>query len=305
MKRMKAIFTTCVAVVAISGASFAQTLDMMPIGEMIRPDGSRAYVVPATSVVVDITAAKEVVKTGPYARFAQKYLGVIAPLADKETYSLLSAKMTYFDSESRRHVMPGELPSAQSSVFVHTGSADEFPRVLPDRRDATGKNVEEAAADAAKTIFSLRKRRAELVTGEYAETVYGAGLQAAIERIDKMENEYLELFFGKQVTTQYTMRYTVTPISGDNTTVVCRFREDSGLMPANDLSGEPVLLECRPEGLASSIYPPDRRRTAKPTDLEYAVADMVNCRIMSGKRELGSASIPMFQYGVKTIFSVK
>lgn len=300
MKRI--IILTTVLISLVAGVS-AQSLNMIKLQEMIKPDRSHAYYSPVTTVVVDLTVSRETIKTGPYARFAQKFFGVIAPLADKNVYSLISASLSYCDTECFVIPVPTTLPEQTVVTMSHRGSAVEFPRVLPDRLSASGKSAEDAASDAAQTIFNLRKRRADLVTGEYAETVYGAGLQAAIERIDQMENEYLELFFGKQTTTTYTVRYRVTPYSSQNTEVVCRFKEDSGIVPSSDLSGEPVVLECRPEGVASATYPPVEKPSK--SGIPYLVADMVNCRVMFGKRELGGLELPMYQYGTVVMISNK
>ena len=93
---------------------------------------------PQTTVVVDITVARESVVTGPYARFAQKYFGVIAPLADKETYTLRSAAVSRYDPVVTRDLNPGPIPAPHTEIYADTGSAEEFPRVLPDRRSASG-----------------------------------------------------------------------------------------------------------------------------------------------------------------------
>ena len=71
------------AILAVcTGTAYGQVLDVAPVGDAVMPDGRRVYAMPQTTVVVDITVARESVVTGPYARFAQKYFGVIAPLAD-------------------------------------------------------------------------------------------------------------------------------------------------------------------------------------------------------------------------------
>ena len=167
------------ALAVCTGTAYGQVLDVAPVGDAVMPDGRRVYAMPQTTVVVDITVARESVVTGPYARFAQKYFGVIAPLADKETYTLRSAVVSRYDPVVTRDLNPGPIPAPHTEIYADTGSAEEFPRVLPDRRSASGSSLENAARDAAQTIFDLRSRRTELITGDYAETVYGAGLATA------------------------------------------------------------------------------------------------------------------------------
>lgn len=301
---MKRIFISLAALLMCSVAGVnAQSLGMTRVGEVVKADGSRVYVSPSTTIVVDLTVSRETIKIGPYARFAQKYFGVIAPLADKNIYTLVSASLSYNDIDHPAAFVKQVLSESNTVALSHRGSESDFPRVLPDRLSASGKSVEDAAAEAAQNIFNLRKRRAELVTGEYAETVYGAGLKVALQRIDQMENEYLELFFGKQTVTTYSVRYFVTPSASQNKEIVCRFKENSGIVLSSDLSGEPVVLECRPQGIATAAYPQNEKQAK--SGVEYRVADMVNCRVMFGKSELGSAEIPMYQYGAKVMVSGK
>lgn len=65
--------------------------------------------------------------------------------------------------------------------------------------------------------------------------------------------------------TTYTVRYYVVPDAEGRTFVVCRFRDDRGLLPADDLSGEPVVLECRPQGVAVTAIHPSGNGRRVPT----------------------------------------
>lgn len=67
------------------------------------------------------------------------------------------------------------------------------------------------AQDAANAIFSLRRHRIDLVTGEAGENVFGAGLKAALEEIDRLEQEYLSLFLGKQFRQRIVREFSVVP----------------------------------------------------------------------------------------------
>ena len=164
MGKIRMMFAAA-ALAVCTGTAYGQVLDVAPVGDAVMPDGRRVYAMPQTTVVVDITVARESVVTGPYARFAQKYFGVIAPLADKETYTLRSAAVSRYDPVVTRDLNPGPIPAPHTEIYADTGSAEEFPRVLPDRRSASGSSLENAARDAAQTIFDLRSRRTELDYG--------------------------------------------------------------------------------------------------------------------------------------------
>jgi len=308
---MKALLKTIVicaaAVVAGTSVCVAQNLKMSKTGEVTMQDGTTAYVIPSTTIVVDLTVRHETVITGEYARFAQRYLGVIAPLADKDIYEIESASVGWIDNDNFLPGSPAEPDAGTIKVMSHIEPGAGFMRVLPDRLSASPKSGEDAARDAANMIYNIRKRRVDLIMGDIGENVYGEGLKAALERMDKIENEYLELFLGKQTVETYTVRFHVIPEKGKNTYVVCRINETKGILPSGDLSGEPVMLELRPEGLASAAFPPipaDQARKGsrnQPVSSEsYAVADMVVAKVTDGRKDYVTQRVPVYQMGVRT-----
>lgn len=55
---------------------------------------------PRTILAVDVTVECDVTLSGPYARYAQKYLGVRAPLTDKTTWSVTGAQIALLDGDT-------------------------------------------------------------------------------------------------------------------------------------------------------------------------------------------------------------
>lgn len=60
-------------------------------------------------------------------------------------------------------------------------------------------------------IYMLRKKRMELVTGDAGEHVFGEGLKAALDELNRLEEEYLALFLGKQFRQKIVREYDVIP----------------------------------------------------------------------------------------------
>ena len=307
MRALTKIIAVCGAAV-MTGALVcpAQNLKISKTGEVTMQDGSMAYVIPSTTLIVDITVRHEKVVTGEYARFAQRYLGVIAPLADKELYEVESASIGWIDNETslQRNAEPA---GGTFEIISHIEPGAGFMRVLPDRLSSSQKNAEDAARDAANMIYNIRKRRVDLIMGDIGENVYGEGLKAALERMDKIENDYMELFLGKQSEETYTVRFYITPERDRNTYVVCRINEVKGILPTGDLSGEPVMLELKPEGLAAAAYPPlsadqarKNSRNQPASGASYAVADMVVAKITDGRKDYVTERVPVYQMGVRT-----
>ena len=246
-----------------------------------------------TTLAVDVEVASERIVAGPYARYAQKFLGVRAPLSDKMSWNIRSAKVALVSAEEAFGVRT--LAQGEQSELQHAVGKEEFSRFQIDKRSMDVVSTEEAAAAAARTIYSLRNHRMELITGEAGENVFGAGLKSALDEIARLEQAYLELFLGKQITTTHTERYIVSPQSTKKQYVVCRFNRASGLLPESDLSGDMVLLQIEPSG---NIAVDDIKAGEKESNvMSCRVADPSTCIVMTSEGEITRAILPIFEFG--------
>lgn len=221
MKRFFAIL----ALVAFTATSNAQT-----IKAGLYDSKGVAVVAETEPVVVNVTlrVTTEQFTPGIYARYAQKYLGKRATLSEYSSIELIDGRLALGTAEK---VAP---------------KVAQEPYALPlstNRLNATAQTTEEQAAATAELLFSLRKHRLDLITGEAGENVFGAGLKAALDEIARMEREYLDMFYGsKSVSEQlYTFNVTITP--DKNEYMVCRFSDKVGIVPADDLSGRPIVVK--------------------------------------------------------------
>ena len=248
---------------------------------------------PRTILAVDLTVEQNVVLSGPYARYAQKYLGVRAALTDKTTWSITGAQIALLDAETcLRASAPAPATLRSRSYAV---SEEDFARLQPDKLDMAVLPLEDAARAAAERIFSLRRHRLELITGEAGENVFGAGLEAALAEIDRMEQSYLELFLGKEVVTTSSRRFVVYPHADKKQYIVCRFSPAAGILPDSDLSGDIVLLQIEPSGAL-----PASELEAGPKEREVVkcrVADPSACTVVAGGREYARSVLPVFEFG--------
>lgn len=246
---------------------------------------------PRTVLAVDVAVERDVTVCGPYARYAQKFLGVRAPLNDKTSYAITGASVALADASSLYATAPA---ATKKTVTTYAVSEDEFARIQPDKNDMTIPALEDAARTAAESIFSLRRHRTELITGEAGENVFGEGLEAALAQIAQQEQALLELFLGKHVLTTRTRRYMVYPKSDKKQYIVCRFSPAAGLLPESDLSGDLVMLQIEPSGDTSATV----ELTGKdPWAVSCRVADPSACVVISGGREYARAVLPVFEMG--------
>lgn len=248
---------------------------------------------PRTILAVDVTVECDRTLTGPYARYAQKFLGVRASLADKTTWSITGAQIALLDGDT--YLNASAPAAATTRVQSYAASDEEFARLQPDKTEMVTLSLEDAARAAAERIFSLRRHRLELITGEAGENVFGEGLNAALAEIDRLEQSYLELFLGKHIVSTSTRRYVVYPQSDKKQYIVCRFSSASGLLPDSDLSGDIVLLQIEPSGApAASGLEAGPKESSVVT---CRVADPSTCTVLSGGREYARAVLPVFEFG--------
>lgn len=291
MKRIISLMS--LAVLACGAATAQNTPYKAVVGTYVDASGALAVLDPSTSVAVDLIVEKEQTVVGPYARYAQKFLNMRGSLVDKTVYSLKGVKLAVTGGED---VIADAVPAAEVTETSYMGSASEFAKVLPDRMSATAVSEEEAAANAAQAIFSIRKHRMDLITGEAGENVFGAGLKDALAALDAAEQEYLELFFGKRVVTTSVERVVIPMVEGVQSYAVARISSSAGVVAADAKDGDAVTLEVAPSGRArlSSIVEADPK---SKTAVKVRVADPSTCTVKVGDKVLTSAVLPLFEMG--------
>lgn len=286
-------FLISIAAIAATMSATAQSRQILRTGAY-QQNGTVVVVEPESTITVDLKVERIETIVGPYARYAQKYLGVRAPLSDKVSWSIVGANIGLANNAA--YLAPATVAPAESYAESQFGTLREFARLPLDRTDARALTADEAAAEAAAAIFSLRKHRIDLITGEAGENVFGAGLESALKAIDAYETAYLELFLGKRVVTVETLRLTVHPSSDKFGYVVGRFSEKDGLVPSTDLSGEMLMLRIEPSGDTSLNYVKEATGREKST-VECRVADLSTCILSCGTEQIASTVLPIFEFG--------
>lgn len=287
---MKRLLLAVCLLAAGAGASAQNDPYLMVLGAQETAEGIR-IAQPRSTLAVDVTVERERVRSGPYARYALKYLGIRVPFTDKTTYTIRDARIGLLEGDAWLAAQP--LPAPESTTVRYDDTTADFASVQPDRTDLAQLPPEDAARRTAEAIFSLRKHRLDLITGEAGENVFGGGLQAALDAIARTEQAYLELFMGKRIVDVHSVRYVVHPRGDKRQYIVCRFGEGSGLLPENDLSGEIVLLQIEPGDPT-----PLREASPKETNVvEVRLAAPSLCTLTSQGRELARTTLPLFEFG--------
>lgn len=257
--------------------------------------GATAYAQTPAAGEENTVKIKMVVKcqkttTAPYARYAQQMIGVPAPLNDKIGYTVESVSFAVVNSGSNVATKHEIAKPAAGGGMLFTDVA-----LTPPYASGREKSLKEMAQEAANTIFTLRNRRFNLVTGESGENVFGAGLEAAIREMKRIEDNYLQLFLGKEEVVYSTYYFDVVPQAGKSSYSVCRFSEDKGVIDGISLDGQPVVLSfVLPQNDVAVAEP--KAKKGQQLEVTYVPA-LVSAKLFCGDKLLSETTLEINQLG--------
>lgn len=293
MKRFLSLLTLAIAIG--TAASAQNNIYRAAIGPYVDATGAVAVADPSTTIVVDLKIEKEQTIVGPYARYAQKYLDVRGSLVEKTTYSIKDAQLSVASCDGI--VASAALQNEQVSVESHLINPNDFAKVLPDRMSTSPLTIEDAAAQAAQAIFTIRKKRMDLITGDAGENVFGGGLKDALEALDAREQAYLELFLGKKIITTYSKRI-VVPLNGtESAYTIAKLSNTAGVLPDTATEGDAVKLNINPSGKSPKLNGIAEVDPRDKTAIMVRLADNSTCTVTVGDAVVGSANLPTFEFG--------
>jgi hypothetical protein len=190
----------------------------------------------------------------------------------------------YFDIEKDTTYKLVELDTA----FVR------IPYVLERRRQLS---LEEQAENTARILLELREGRHLILTGE--ANVFPQD-KAAIDEINRLENEYISLFSGKSSSEIRIFKFYLVPDKDmqDKPVILFRFSPENGVVEANDLSGRPVVVELMSAGKVSSINLIEKDGKEGAYDkIYYRIPEVVDISVTDGRSTLGKRRDLIYQFG--------
>lgn len=313
------------------------------------PEGFLTYSLPSTTIVLEVEAVQEKFYVGPYARYAEKYLGIKARHKDETTFQLTEIKMTplveadqtkryttnvkkgqidatflklssvglisfsdakfgdesvwRFPTETQGDFsgkgVSSNLTSQSATLYRSDNSASAYDKVSVQQDMLVEKTPEQRAAETANMILKLRKQRLQIVTGDTDATYSGEAMGTAIGEITRLEEEYMMLFTGYSEYQTQTMRFEVVPQADktDQMYIAFRLSDTSGLVPADNLSGKPVIMEIVPQEFADPAVSEVEVKNAKEVLAYYRIPAICTVKLMDGANLLLQSRMPVYQLG--------
>ena len=191
------------------------------------------------------------------------------------------------------------LTSQSATLYRSDNSASAYDKVSVQQDMLVEKTPEQRAAETANMILKLRKQRLQIVTGDTDATYSGEAMGTAIGEITRLEEEYMMLFTGYSEYQTQTMRFEVVPQADktDQMYIAFRLSDTSGLVPADNLSGKPVIMEIVPQEFADPTVSEVEVKNAKEVLAYYRIPAICTVKLMDGANLLLQSRMPVYQLG--------
>ncbi|MDR0989241.1 MAG: DUF4831 family protein [Prevotellaceae bacterium] len=287
------------------------------------------YVLPKTEIRLTVRATKHSYIPGEFAKYAERYLRLEDVSSEPENYWTLDEVQTtmlgvpdrervYFVKLKDKTVAPLMELTADGIVRsinrpLETASSKE-PAVLPPAAtvppadvDPRGFLTEEILlanstakmADLiAKEIYAIRESKNALTRGEADNLPKdGTQLKLMLDNLTVQERALTEMFAGKRSTEEKVYTFEITPREVDRL-VAFRFSKKLGVVEADDLSGEPVLITIT--DLKSLTIPPEVPVDPKKAldGIAYNVPGRARISVAYRGEEIYKAEVPVTQFGL-------
>jgi hypothetical protein len=195
------------------------------------------------------------------------------------------------------------LATEQTTHYSRVVQDSTFVRVPVHRSVVVERSMEDKAKEAADFIFSLRKRRMELLAGDADFIAEGQAAEAVLKEISRLEEEYLTLFTGKVFKSSVThwFDFSPSPKGEETSSILFRFSEARGILPSSDLSGSPILISVTELDRWGGTPALDQLNTEKDglrTDVVYYRMPVpLQVKINDSKTEFFNQTFTFYQFG--------
>lgn len=279
------------------------------------------YYTPQTQIVIDIDYESVILHRGIYADFAKKYLGTAEVVKDDDMWYRITNISTHTQTvadHSRMHKVDSNLPltltadgileayngvesrksrveSQESRVESHEPRVES--KVLPLLEEhIVGKTLAEQAQGAAKLIYRIRENRLYLISGEVDKMpADGRAMELAINKLDEMEQQLVELFVGRIEVEKHRKTIVYTPVATEKTDLAY-FSEQHGF--TNATNGDPIVMNINARRQIKGNPNSDKKKAPIPSQISYNLPGTANYKVSYLNELSDEADIQVAQFGV-------
>ena len=211
---------------------------------------------------------------------------------------------------------PGKYPSVPKVPYFTDLSVNDFFMEITDtlyktiitdtslveipipRRQRLPKTLEQKAEEAALFILHLRETRYDILSGEFDTFPAGVAMEFAINELNRLEQQYLELFTGKTVSQVFTGTVFITPEGSPQQFNLITLLMKNSLPELAAYQDELLLLHINPLQKTHSLFnQPDETYLGNINHLIYRVPDMAVIKVTKGSRIYYEERVSLYQAG--------
>ena len=231
------------------------------------------YFLPKTKVAIDIIATKVDYQPGDFSLYASRYLRLNNISSQPESHweiKDIQVRLVGVPDSTKAYIMKLKDKSMASNVeltdkgvvkAINTVSTEkeslpnyklEKPQPHENARKYMTEDILMSGSSAkmaeltAREIYNIRDSKNTILRGQ-AETMPkdGASLQLVIDQLNKQEKALMQAFTGTTDRTDKVFTILVEPGSDTQEQVAARFSTQLGVLPTNNLAGDPIYVSIR------------------------------------------------------------
>lgn len=288
------------------------------------------YSLPKTSLLIDAEVTKVTCKSGPYYKYAEKYLGTKDAVAEDNTYyelgkiSLRNKGVpdpgnTYIVSFKGGTTAPyAYLTDDGLLCTINAEYTDEKAAapVSPEKESGSGSlsdisvfteeflmagSTSKQAEVAAKQIYRIRESRMNILTGE-ADNLPpdGEAMKLVIRQLDEQEQALVNLFTGTKTRETYRQTFTVIPDKEAGKEVLFRFSRLLGIVKPDNLAGVPVYFNLKAIDRAPALSGKEAEKKEKSLKgIVYNIPGKAAVSLTMGTKTLYKGEVQVTQFGTR------
>ena len=174
-----------------------------------------------------------------------------------------------------------------------------FAKVPVVKTQSVHKTLAKKAEEAANFIFMIREKRFELLSGLADYYPDGEAMKIALAELNRLETEYLNLFIGKKYTSTYSAEFEFSPTekSLNQPNILFRFNENKGVLPANNLSGRPIIIELKKQNNTKYLIGLNKITNSDADYLFYRLPELTQINVLDGSSLIAKRKIQISQFG--------
>ncbi len=297
------------------------------------------YTLPKTEYVCTVKVLHERFTPGELALWSEKYLSKSSELKERDTYKIVGVHLgvsavadttkRYIVTFDKKTIAPfikllpngvifsinGDEPqqdtrNQDAKLEVPQDDDRQTPALAREYSLATTKA--KRAEIAANYLYELRELGMNLVSGEVDQMPKdGESMRLILDKIRTEEKRTLSLFEGYRTYRIETHTFRIVPELEDmNARTLFNFSPQWGVVPADDLSGDPVRYDLKIIERSPELSPKELAKRDKLDGIVYNVPGVAEMRIYTEGRDILKQRLPITQVGTiqslsKKMFNIK